>query len=329
MRYLLTGGTGFIGGRLAQILRNQDCDVVALVRSPEKAEGLARTGVILKQGDITDKDSLRDAMSGVDGVFHVAGWYKVGARDRSQARATNVDGTRNVLEVMEELNIPKGVYTSTLAVNSDTGGKLVDETYQYKGGHLSLYDQTKAEAHRIARRFQERGLPLVVLMPGVVYGPGDTSSIRTTFVHYLRRRLPVIPSQTAFCWSHVEDTALVHVQAMEKGVPGETYITGGPVHTLQEALRIAEEITGIPAPVTAPPGLFKVLSPLAKPFDNLLPLPEIFTSESLRVIAGVTYIGNNLKARVNLGFRPRPLREGLKETLEYELGLLGRSSGAG
>ncbi|RPI87494.1 MAG: NAD-dependent epimerase/dehydratase family protein [Chloroflexi bacterium] len=324
MKFMLTGATGFIGGRLAQILCDLDHEVIAVVRNPEKAAGLSHMGVVVKQGDITDKDSLRKSMEGVDGIFHLAGWYKVGVRDRSQAKAINVDGTRNVLEVMEELQVPKGVYTSTLAVNSDTHGRLVDETYRFEGKHLSLYDQTKAEAHQVALHFQERGLPLVIVLPGIVYGPGDTSSIHTTFVHYLRRRLPVIPRQTAFCWSHVEDTALVHLKAMERGTPGETYITAGPVHTLEEALRLAEEITGIPAPLTGPPGMFKVLSFLARPFDNLLPLPEIYTSESIRVSAGVTYIGDNRKAKEHLGFKPRPLREGLKETLEYEMRLLER-----
>ena len=72
-------------------------------------------------------------MTGVDGVFHVAGWYKVGISDRAAAVGINIDGTRNVLELMRELRIPKGVYTSTLAVNSDTHGQVVDESYRFTG----------------------------------------------------------------------------------------------------------------------------------------------------------------------------------------------------
>src|SRR5579884_4023999 len=124
-------------------------------------------------------------MAGADGVFHIAGWYKIGTRDKSEGERINVLGTRNVLEVMRELGIPKGVYTSTLAVFSDTRGRLVDETYQYTGKHLSEYDRTKWVAHyEVAEPMIARGLPLVIVQPGLVYGPGDTSGVRTTFVQY-------------------------------------------------------------------------------------------------------------------------------------------------
>ena len=109
MRYFVTGATGFIGGRVAQQLVEAGHEVVALVRSPQKAKCLADIGVSISQGDITDKESLRSPMSDVDGIFHIAAWFKVGLRDKSAAARINVEGTRNVLEVMKELGIKKGV----------------------------------------------------------------------------------------------------------------------------------------------------------------------------------------------------------------------------
>src|SRR6476619_3484421 len=137
MKYFVTGTTGFIGGRLARQLREAGHEVIALVRDPSKAQDLAALGVTLAPGDVTDKASMRAPMTGVDGVYHVAGWYKIGMRDKSAGQKVNVEGTRNVLETMKELGIPKGVYTSTLATNSDTHGKVVDETYHYTGHHLT------------------------------------------------------------------------------------------------------------------------------------------------------------------------------------------------
>src|SRR5574337_232290 len=125
MRYFVTGATGFVGGAVALQLAAAGHEVHALVRNPEKAERLERTGAKLFIGDVTDKESMRAAMKGVDGVFHIAGWYKVGVRDKSDGEKVNVQGTRNVLELMKELGIRRGVYTSTLAVNSDTRGQLV------------------------------------------------------------------------------------------------------------------------------------------------------------------------------------------------------------
>ena len=192
---------------------------------------------VARAGDVTDKESKRAPMRGVDGVFHIAGWYKVGQRDKREGARVNIDGTRNVLELMLELAIPKGVYTSTLGVNGDTGGQLATEAYPLARRQLSEYTRTKTEAHRLALQAIAQGLPLVVVMPGLIYGPADTSDVRATLLQYLDRKLPMIPKRTAFAWAHVDDIAAAHILAMDKGTPGETYIIGGPVHTMVEAMR--------------------------------------------------------------------------------------------
>ena len=318
MRYFITGATGFIGGRVARLLVAAGHEVVALVRTPGKAAPLVELGVEVVEGDLTDRESMRAPMTGVDGVFHIAAWYKVGARDASMAERINVEGTRNVLTLMQELGIPKGVYTSTIAVFSDTKGRMVDETYRYDGPHLSTYDRTKWEAHyEVALPMMEAGLPLVVVMPGLVYGPGDTSAVAETFRQYLRGRLPALPLATRYCWAHVDDVARGHVLAMEKGRPGESYILAGPPHTLTEAFELAERITGRKAPrIRLGPGVMRGMAKVASFAEKVLPLPPSYTSESLRVTAGVTYIASNEKARRELGYDPRPLEEGLPETLE-------------
>jgi len=323
MKYFITGATGFIGGRLARQLRGAGHEVIAVVRNPAKAQDLAQLGVTLHQGDVIEKESMRKPMTSVDGVFHVAGWYKVGVRDKSQAYAINVEGTRNVLELMKELKIPKGVYTSTLAVNSDTHGVEADESYHFTGKHISIYDATKAEAHDVAVKMIKDGLPLVIVQPGLVYGPGDTSSVRTSFIQYLKKQLPVMPKQTAFSWAHVDDIAHAHWLAMGKGKVGENYNICGPTHTFINALEVAKELTGVPLPMAVPAGMIRAMSEMMYVFDKFIPVPESYTGEGLRIIAGVTYIGTNAKAKRELGYDPRPLKEGLAETLKHEMKLLG------
>ena len=326
-KYFLTGATGFIGSYLVQQLVAAGHSLVAVVRDPSKAGDLARMGVTLHKGDVTDKESMRPAMQDCKGVFHVAGWYKLGVRDTSPGYQINVTGTRNVLELMRELEIPKGVYTSTLAVYSDTHGQLVDETYRFTGKFLSEYDRTKWLAHyEVAEPMMAQGLPLVIVQPGSVYGPGDTSSVRSTFTQYLQRKLPMAPQGTAFCWAHVEDIAQAHIQAMEKGRPGQSYNISGPAHTFIEVLEIAERLTGIPGPrLHVSPGMMRAMSRMMGVVGKILPLPEQYTAEYLRVVAGVTYLARNDKARQELGYNPRPLEVGLKETLEHEMRLLGMS----
>ncbi len=325
MKYFVTGATGFVGGRVARQLVEAGHEVVVVVRNPAKAKDLADLGIAVHQGDITDKESMRGPMAGIDGVFHIAGWYKVGVKDKSEGEKINIQGTRHVLELMKELDIPKGVYTSTLAVFSDTGGRLVDETYRYNGPHLSEYDRTKWVAHyEVADPMIEAGLPLVIVQPGLIYGPEDTSNVRTTFIQYLQRKLPLIPEKTAFCWAHVDDIARGHIFAMDIGQPGESYIIAGPRHTFVEAMEIAEQITGIPAPrLRVAPGVMKAMAGLMGMVEQVVPVPDAYTGEGLRILAGVTYIGNNAKAKRELGYNPRPLREGLTETLHHEMQLLG------
>lgn len=325
MRYFITGATGFVGGHVARQLVADGHRVVAVVRNPSKAQELADLGVTLHQGDVTDKESMRAPMEGADGVFHIAGWYKIGVRDKSDGWRINVEGTRNVLELMKEVGVPKGVYTSTLAVNSDTHGQIVDETYHYSGPQLSEYDRTKWVAHyAVAAPMIANGLPLVIVMPGVIYGPGDSSTIRTILIQYLQRKLPLVPAKTAFSWAHVDDIARGHILVMEQGKAGEDYIIAGPTHTLIEALQMAEKITGVPAPrLHASPGMMKAMAKLMGSVEKFAPVPDTYTEEYLRVSAGVTYTGSNAKARRELGYNPRPLEEGLNETLRHEMQLLG------
>jgi nucleoside-diphosphate-sugar epimerase len=202
-----------------------------------------------------------------------------------------------------------------------------DETYCYEGPHLSHYDRTKWIAHyRVAQPKMDDGLPLSIVMPGLVYGPGDTSGMHTALVDLLRGRLPMTPSRTAFCWAHVEDTARGHILAMEKGRPGETYIIAGPRHPFEDAFALAAGLARVRAPMLHPgPHAMRAMAVLMKGAERFVKLPPAFTPEALRVLAGTTYFGSNEKAVRELGFTARPLAEGLAQTLEHELRLLGRA----
>jgi nucleoside-diphosphate-sugar epimerase len=324
-KYFVTGATGFIGGELVKQLIGRGHKVVALVRSPARATMLKALGVEMHAGDITDRDTLKAPMAGVDGVFHVAAWYKVGVKE-PLADQINVDGTRNVLQCMHALEIPRGVYTSTVAVFSDTKGAVPDETYRYDGPHLSEYDRTKWIAHyRVAQPKIEEGLPLTIVMPGLVYGPGDTGGMRTALVDLLRGRLPMTPARTAFCWAHVEDTARGHILAMEKGQPGGTYIITGPRHSFEQAFDLSARLAKVRAPIVHPgPHSMRAMAQVMKAVGRFVTLPPAMQPEALRVLAGTTYFGANDKAVRELGFTARPLEEGLAQTLEHELRLLGR-----
>ena len=324
MKYYLTGATGFIGGHVAHQLLGRGHEVVALVRTPEKAVELREAGVELIEGDITEPDTLAGTMAGADGVFHIAAWYKVGARNRDMAHAINVDGTRNVLEEARRAGVPRIVYTSTLAVHGNTNGVPVTEDHRMDGPWLSVYDRTKWLAHyEVAVPMIEAGLPLVIVQPGLVHGPGDHSNVGTVFRDYLQGRLPAIPKQGG-CWSYVEDIAAGHLLAMEQGELGEAYHLAGPCMLWEEAFPIIEEITGIDAPrFVLPAWLARAASWLMKPVNAVIALPPNYHPETLRVAGGTTYFASDAKAREALGWDPRPVEEGLAITLKAEMARLG------
>lgn len=205
----------------------------------------------------------------------------------------------------------------TLAVFSDTQGKLPDESYRYSGPHLTEYDHTKWLAHyEVAEPLMQAGLPLVIVQPGVVYGPGDKSPVNDLFEQFLARRLWALPLQTEYCWGHVEDTARGHPQAMERGRIGESYILAGPRHTIVETLGIASRISGVPVTRRRlSRGFLRRLAWVMRGLGWVLPLPARVHYESLIAIAGTTYLGDSRKARAELQFDPRPLEVGLASVL--------------
>lgn len=326
-RFFVTGATGFLGGELVKQLIGRGHRVTALIRTPAKATLLKALDVDLHAGDITDRDSLRAPMQNVDGVFHVAAWYKVGVGESgSIAERVNVEGTRNVLEMVRELAIPRVVYTSTVGVFGDTQGRLVDETHYARGPFLTEYDRTKWLAHyEVAMPMLHAGLPLTIVMPGTIYGPGDTSGIHAALVQLLRKRLFITPKGVTFCWGYIEDVARGVRQAMDAGRIGETYLLTGPVHTFQDVFATAARIVGRrPPPLHPPPMLMRAAASVAtqlEKWDMQLPFP----AETLRLMAGTTWIGSSAKAERELGFTTRTIDEGLRHTIEHELRQLGMS----
>jgi nucleoside-diphosphate-sugar epimerase len=122
----------------------------------------------------------------------------------------------------------------------------------------------------------------------------------------------------------VDDTAHAHIEAMERGRTGESYIIAGPAHSLRDAVRAAARASGRPAPIAGiPPALLRGLARVMDGVETLVPLPEGLSGETLRVAAGVTYLGSSAKAAHELGFAPRPLDEGMRHLMEHEMRVLG------
>jgi nucleoside-diphosphate-sugar epimerase len=319
MKAFVTGGTGLIGHSIVRQLVERGYEVTALARSALGAESLRGLGAKVVFGDITNPESLRQGVRGSDVVFHIAAVYDYTPQGTAQCEAVNVEGTRNVLELAFELEIPRIVYTSTVAVFGDTHGELPDETYYAEGPFLSEYDRTKWLAHyQVAESLIAQGAPIIIVMPGTVYGPGDTSWLAEMMRLFHRGLLPVLPGpETVLTYAYVDDVAEGHILAAEKGRVGECYILAGPAVPLGEMVDFWAQLTGKRPPLAAIPARFvKGLSPVAGRLQSALSLPQTFSGELVGSL-GVSYAGRSDKARAELGWRPRPLQTGMLETFEW------------
>jgi nucleoside-diphosphate-sugar epimerase len=128
--------------------------------------------------------------------------------------------------------------------------------------------------YEVAEPLIRAGLPLIIVQPGGVYGPGDNSPQGQMLRQYLSRKLPMVPRRAALCWGHVEDTARGHILAMERGTIGASYIIAGPAHSITAALEVAERLTGIPAPRFHPsPALIRLVASLMGVVERLARYP--------------------------------------------------------
>ena len=251
-------------------------------------------------GDLGDGEAIRGGMEGCDGVIHAAAMYEVGipASQRQAMRDANVGGTERVLGAALEAKAPKVVYVSTCGAFGNTHRQIVDESYEHPGEDFtSYYEETKVEAHQVAKRMIAEGLPCVIVQPGGVYGPGDTSSIGELLNQFLSGKMPLLPfPELGICLAHVEDTAAGIVLALDKGKPGEAYVISGPATTVREAIETVAEVTGRKAPKHAmPPGLMKAMTPIGPLVGKMMGQPPNLR-ELISSADDVTFWATNEKA---------------------------------
>jgi nucleoside-diphosphate-sugar epimerase len=321
MRVFVTGGTGFIGGHVVRALRDRGDEVRALVRDPNKGIALAELGCELVSGTLADRQALEDAMEGRDAVVHGAAVYEVGI-PTSEHRAmyeANVAGTENVLRAVLAAKVPRAVYVSTVAVFGNTRGKVVDERYEPPGRDFtSYYEQTKYEAHLLAKRMiADDGLPCVIVQPGAVYGPDDHSSLGQLMNQFLAGRLPALTfPETGFNMVHVDDVAAGVLLALDKGEVGESYILGGQITTMQEMIDTLARVSGRRPPrFNVPTGLVKLMTPIGPLVGRAMGQPPNLR-ELISSADGVTFWAKHDRAIDELGYSPRGLEIGLRDMLE-------------
>jgi dihydroflavonol-4-reductase/farnesol dehydrogenase len=322
MKVFVTGGTGFIGGAVVRQLCERGDGVVLLARNPAKAGAASALGCEVVHGELGDERAIRDGMRGCDAVIHAAAVYAVGIPPaaRPAMRDANVGGTERVLGAALEEKVPKVVYVSTVGVFGNTGGRVVDEGYEHPGkGFTSCYEETKWEAHQVAKRLIGEGLPCTIVQPGGVYGPEDHSSIGQLLNQFLDGKMPLMPfPELGICLTHVEDVAAGILLALDRGKTGESYVLSGPAVTAREAIGTVAKLTGKKPPRgSIPVPLMKAMIPIGPLVGKAMGQPPNLR-ELIASADGVTFWASYDKAQDELGYSPRGLEEGLRDMLAAE-----------
>ena len=233
----------------------------------------------------------------------------------------NVLGTENVLRAALAANTPKAVYVSTVGAFGNTHGEVVDENYEHPGREFtSYYEKTKYEAHQVAKRLiADEGLPCVIVQPGGVYGPDDHSALGQQMNQFLAGKMPFLAfPDLGMNMVYVEDVADGILLALDKGDPGEAYVLGGEITTMRELIGTLATVAGKKPPTRAiPTGVLKAIAPAGPLVGKLMGQPPNLR-ELISSADGVTFWAKHDKAMAQLGYSPRGLEAGLRETLEIE-----------
>lgn len=320
---LLTGATGFLGAHLARRLAGGGRVVHALARSSSDRDELAGLKIVWHDGDLRDRDSIERALTAgrraaedapLD-VVHCAALISYRTRDAKAQEEINVEGTRAVLAAARRVAIRRFLHiSSVVAVGHSTDGEDLSEESPYNGTSLRVdYVRTKRAAEELVLA-AAGDLDVVVANPGAIFGPAPP---RSNSAFFLRRMaaggVPFVPPGTVGTVG-VEDTADGCVRALERGGRGKRYLLSESNLGYLELSRLVAEICGTKPPIGAvAPMAWKAGELAARAVDRLRPL-ERLTPQSMRMI-GSHFRFDSSRARRELGWRPRPIREVLEETI--------------
>lgn len=321
MKYFVTGSTGYIGSWLVRKLAEEGHQIHALIRNPARAESIAHENITLFRGDIQDEYSVRKAMEGCDGVFHLAAFAKVWARDPKTFFDLNVVATNKILDAARDLGVKRTVVTSTAGVFGASLSGTITETSARDLDFFNEYESSKALSESKIKDYVIKGLDVVIVSPTRVYGPflsGKTESVTMLIEKYLGGKWRFIPGDGKKIGNYifVDDVVNGHLLAMEKGKKGETYILGGVNHDYNDFFNTLKEISGVRKTMIHMPLALQML------FSRMQMLKTKFGGEPAitpKWIAKGKYDWkvDPSKAVSELGLRITPLDEGLKKTVEW------------
>jgi dihydroflavonol-4-reductase len=322
-RVVVTGAAGFIGSAVTRALRARGAHVVAVVEPGGDSRNLDGLDVERAVLDIGDSAAVRTVCEGARFVFHLAAMYRFWAADPSIFSAVNVGGTLNVLSAVRAAGCERMVHTSTVGVlglEPSMRGESIDETSYADISHLfGHYKRTKYVAEHEVLRAAAEGLDVRLVLPTFPLGPGDRRPTPTgrLVVDFLNGKMPAFVD-TAMNVTHVDDLALGHIAALERGDRGRSYILGGDNMSMREILGALAGHAGLPAPRARIPYPVVLAAAAASTLieGHLLRKEPRVPLEAARM-SGTKMIFSDERARAEIGHTSRPARDAIEESARW------------
>ncbi|HET9956044.1 MAG TPA: NAD-dependent epimerase/dehydratase family protein [Polyangiaceae bacterium] len=325
---LVTGAAGFLGATVVRQLVENGVPVKAFVRpgaNLKVLENLPRDLCTLAYGDVTIEASVYRALIGCDRLFHVASTYKYGRQHQRDVLRSAELGTQAVLAAAKQHELPRIVVTSSTAVlGVSQGDQLLDESSENQLQDPEPYVRAKIAADRVVQEHVKAGMPIISVLPGAIFGPGDWKPTHNGqgLLHYVKtppnRKTPTTDGGNSFV--DVEDVARGHLLAMAKGRVGERYILGGENLTYRDFFTLLHELTGLSEPGPTPsPGLLQLVARFMEFSARWAGRDPLLTYRLARDYAYSRVWVSSAKAERELGYSFRPARETLARSLRFYL----------
>jgi dihydroflavonol-4-reductase len=318
MKTIVTGANGHIGSNLVRALLSRGRDVRVLVHTKHQAvEGL---DVDIVEGDICDINSLLKAFTGIDRVYNLAGHISLRMTDTKRCRDINVGGTRNVVEASLQKNVKRLVHFSSIhALEQQPLSEPIDEKRLLVSGmNHPPYDISKAGGEIEVKKGIEKGLDAVIVNPTGVIGPFDyyPSHFGEVLLSLAQCRLPAL-IDAGFDWVDARDAADGAIKAEELAPTGSKYLLSGHWASIREIACMIKELIEVNIPAfTCPLWLASLGAPFADGIAQVSGKRPLFSKVSLAALCGNKNV-SHAKATAELGYNPRPLKETIKDTLDW------------
>lgn len=321
MKALVTGATGFVGSAIVRVLLAEGHSVRALARPHSDRRNLDGISIEVAEGDLTDPESLKPAVAGCSALFHAAADYRLWVRDPATMYAANVTGTETLMRIAADAGVERIVYTSsvaTLGLPAD-GTPGDEETLVSQADMVGHYKLSKYMAEKAVRALADEGLPVVIVNPSTPVGPRDIKPTPTgrMVLDAAAGRMPAY-LETGLNVVHVDDVAIGHHLALQRGRIGERYVLGGDNLSLKSILTHVASITGRrPPKLRIPHGLALPIAHVSEAWARLSGRGDpTITVTGVKLARKFMYF-SSAKAEEELGYTARPVQQALADAVEW------------